>query len=159
LSATHIAKWPRESLPLATVSSLRDHHAAKQRSLSMIVRRLFAALVGIAFFLVTTDPMAGHRCSAQDGVAPTSATMPGMPGMPGRTHDHGHTPDHGHRCACLGCCCCTPLVTIAGGRLVALSVVPIAIVATTGAPTAPRPSKPDSVVLPPPLGPPLGLLV
>lgn len=126
----------------------------------MIVRRLLAALVGIAFLLGTTDPMASHGCATHDGVAQTTATMPGMPGMPdmpGGTHDHGRTPDHNHQC-CLGSCCAS-LLTIAGARLVALPVVPIAIATTTVAPTTPRPAKPDGVVLPPPLGPPPGLLV
>jgi hypothetical protein len=125
-----------------------------------LARRVLAALVGIAFLLAMTDPMFSHGCLIHDAVAQTTASMPGMPGMPdmpGGTQDHGHTPDHGHQC-CVASCCAS-LLTIATGRLVALPVVPIAIVATTVAPKTPRPPKPDGVVLPPPLGPPPGLLV
>lgn len=120
------------------------------------MHRLLSAVMGIVWVLATAVPMSGHRCLAPDAARVTHAAMPGMPDMPDMPHDHDRSPRHSHDCTCLDTCCCTAVLTIANDRLVVLPVVPIAIVAVsrTTVPAAPRPAQPDSVVLPPPIGPP-----
>ena len=117
----------------------------------MIMRRLLSALMGIVFVIATTAPMSGHPCMAQDGAREAMPPMPGMPAMP-----HDHSRHQSQPCSCLDSCSCAVAVTIAKDRLVALPIVPIAVVAVTRAIESAtlRPTQPDSVVLPPPLGPP-----
>jgi len=121
----------------------------------MIMHRLLSALMGIVFVLATTAPMSGHPCQAQ-GAREAMPPMPGMPGMPAAPHDHDHSQHHSHPCSCIDSCSCATVVTAAEDRLVALPVVPIAVVAMTRAMVSAtlRPTQPDGVVLPPPLGPP-----
>jgi hypothetical protein len=117
----------------------------------MIMHRLLSALMGIVFVLATNDPMSGHPCMAQGSAR---EAMPPMPGMLAAPHDHSR--HQSQPCACLDSCSCAAAVTIATDRLVALPIVPIAVVAVTRAIESAtlRPPQPDSVVLPPPLGPP-----
>jgi len=117
----------------------------------MIVHRLLSALMGIVFVLATTAPMSGHPCMTQDSAG---EAMPPMPGMPAAPHDHSR--HHSQPCACLDSCSCATALTIAKDRLVALPIVPIAVVVMTHATVSAtlRPTQPESVVLPPPLGPP-----
>jgi hypothetical protein len=119
----------------------------------MILHRLLSALMGIVFVLATTAPMSGHPCQAQGGAR---EAMPPMPGMPAAPHDHDHSRHHSHPCSCIDSCCGATVVTVANDRLVALPIVPIAVVAVTRAIVSAtlRPTQPDGVVLPPPLGPP-----
>ena len=119
----------------------------------MIMHRLLSALMGIVFVLATTAPMSGHPCQAQDS---RSEAMPPMPGMPAAPNDHDHSRHHSHPCSCIDSCSCATMVTGAEDRLVALPIVPIAMVAATRAIVSAtlRPTQPDGVVLPPPLGPP-----
>ena len=129
------------------------HRVFERRSPQMILHRLLSAYMGIVFVLATTDPMSGRPCQTREGA---SEAMPAMPGMPAMPHDHDSSPHHSHRCACLDSCCCAVVVTIANDRLVALPIVPIAVIAMprTIISSTRRPSQPDSVVLPPPIGPP-----
>ena len=117
----------------------------------MIMHRLLSALMGIVFVLATNDPMSGHPCMAQGSAR---EAMPPMPGMLAAPHDHSR--HQSQPCACLDSCSCAVAVTIAEDRLVALPIVPIAVVAMTRpiVSATMRPTQPDSVVLPPPLGPP-----
>jgi hypothetical protein len=117
----------------------------------MILHRLLSALMAIAFVLATTNPMSGHTCMAQSSAG---EAMPPMPGMPAAPHDHSR--HQSQPCSCLDSCSCATAVTIANDRLVALPIVPIAVVATSRAMVSAtlRPAQPDDVVLPPPLGPP-----
>ena len=117
------------------------------------MRRLLSALVGIMFVLATGIPMSDHPCMTQDGA---SEAMPLMASMPAAPHQHDHSRHQSHRCVCLDSCSCATVVTVSRDRLVALPVVPIAVVASSCAmeSTTLRPAQPDAVVLPPPLGPP-----
>lgn len=117
-----------------------------------MIRRLLSALLGLMFVLATGIPMSDHPCMTRDGTPAAMAPMTGMSDAP-HQHDHSHS---SHRCACLDSCSCATVVTIARDRLVALPIVPIAVVAVArpAVGTAPRPAQPDAVVLPPPLGPP-----
>jgi hypothetical protein len=116
----------------------------------MILHRLLSALMGIVFVVATTAPMSGHPCQAQGSASEAMPPMPGMPGMPAAPHDHSHP------CSCIDSCSCAAVVSIAQDRLVALPVVPIVVIAITRAIVSAtlRPTQPDGVVLPPPLGPP-----
>jgi hypothetical protein len=124
----------------------------------MISRRLSGLVLGLAFVFATTAPLGLQHCPAMSA----HIAMHGAHHMPAHSMPAHHTPDqdHSQQC-CLGACCCTAAVTAPTGRLVSLPVVPVRVVksAAVAQHVDTRPTSPDDVVLPPPLGPPTALPV
>jgi hypothetical protein len=115
----------------------------------MIWRRLSALLIGLAFVFATTEPLGAHHCQFHDGITAETAGMPGM------AHHHAPAKGHSHQCTCLGASCCAVAITTPSDRLVALPVVPVAIVRSAAVVLRAevRPASHEDVLLPPPLGP------
>src|SRR3954467_5510981 len=73
-----------------------------------IAHRLFAALFGLWFTVLTVDPTRVYSCPMHDGVAAPSEHS-GHAGHASHAqhessgHDHG-APRGGHACTCLGAC-------------------------------------------------------
>jgi hypothetical protein len=133
-------------------------------------QRVVGSLIGLWFAIAV--PGVVLPLQVLDG---GDSAIAGMANMPGMDH-HGATPcpqrattrgapdaqggsgvpaKHHHHTGCDGACCAPATVTLAGGRLVAIPVVPMRAVAAAPcqAPALP-PQVADQVTLPPPLGPP-----
>jgi hypothetical protein len=96
--------------------------------------------------------MAGMEQSESD--APACAHCTASHHMPMQSPGPGHAPHH-HELGCLSDCCCTAIHSYGDGRLAALPVVPVALVAETPPPvTDVRPRLSTDVRILPPLGPP-----
>jgi hypothetical protein len=114
-------------------------------------RRMVAALMGGWMVIILTTPMAVFACPAHgdpNGIMSHSMTHMDMGGSQHGGKQHA-------QCTCPGCCCAVAPVGLAAGRLVALPVVPVAVVAATPAPAVgtPRDLAPPHRQ-PLPLGPP-----
>lgn len=115
---------------------------------------MVAALIGAWMVIILTTPMAVFACPAHgdpNGIMPHSMTQMDMGGS---QHSTQHGGKHA-QCTCPGCCCGVAPVGLTAGRLVALPVVPLAVVAATPVPPvgAPRDLAPPHRQ-PLPLGPP-----
>jgi hypothetical protein len=118
-------------------------------------RRLVAALTGAWMFVILTTPLALWACPAHGGQHAVMSQMSQMDMAHMDMANHKDQRGHQHECTCPGCCCGVAPVGLASGRLVALPVVPIAIVAQAPQPPvgAPRP-RTSHHRLPLPQGPP-----
>jgi hypothetical protein len=118
-------------------------------------RRVLAALTGAWVLVILTSPVALWSCPAHGDQHAAMAHDMAQMHLPQGPHDAGHGHQHSHQCTCPGCCCGVAAVGLTPGRLVALPVVPVTIVAQTPAPAlgAPRNTQ-THLRLPLPLGPP-----
>lgn len=133
-------------------------------------QRVLAGVMGLWFASVTSGfapvqfPDTGSPASLQAmGMAGMDQSMPSSHCAHMTDHHHvpsvpGNVPSPPGSRHCPGCpaaCCATGVVTLVAGRLVALPVIPTAIVATVSRAStdAPKPVA-VQVTLHPPLGPP-----
>jgi hypothetical protein len=134
-------------------------------------QRVGGGLIGLWFAVAV--PGVVFPVQVLDGGDSASGAMAGMPGMgdndiahcPPAAADHSSSGTHGgdsnvparhhHHAGCDGACCTPATVTLEAGRLIAIPVVPVRVVAAVRSPTRDdHPQVAPQVTLPPPLGPP-----